>query len=490
MARVLLITPASVFYAASPTLPLGPLAIGSYLTANGYDVKLVDRNVKIENIKTIIDTFNPNVVGISLLSYRSIRDAIRVSKIVQKMGIPVIWGGQIPSVLIEDCINTGVVDYVIIGEGEKTFRELTDAITSDGNIEEIHGIAYFSNGKIIQTTTRELSDLSEFPITDWSLIDPTKYSKRFMNCKRLYYIYAGKGCPSRCQYCSNNQFSHFIHRSRPQEHVIKEIRFLQNNYGLDGVYFSDEYWYPNLRDMRSFCKRVIEEKLVFHWGCQTRADTLSKEDLQLMYEAGCRWIFFGVESGSPEILTKMGKQLNLKKVRETFDNCREIGISATASFIIGYLDETPDQLRKTVQLALDLGAGNCSCCILAALPGCVFYDELLAKGIIKKREGLTNWTKYEFAEVVTDKLSKIPTTDLMVVRSIFRWRGFIGSSPRKKDFTMAKDLIFDELKYCFTQSPFNLVVGIFRGAKEFFSVFWYSHAYPKILKKYGFTEKN
>ena len=94
MARVLLITPASVFYAASPTLPLGPLAIGSYLTANGYDVKLVDRNVKIENIKTIIDTFNPNVVGISLLSYRSIRDAIRVSKIVQKMGIPVIWGGK------------------------------------------------------------------------------------------------------------------------------------------------------------------------------------------------------------------------------------------------------------------------------------------------------------------------------------------------------------------------------------------------------------
>ena len=488
MTKILLITPASVFYAQSPTLPLGPLAIGSYLKAKGYDVKLIDRNVKIENLETIIDSYQPNVVGVSLLSYRSIRDATKISKKIRRRGIPVIWGGQIPSALVDECLDTGAVDYVIIGEGEKTFLELTEALTTGGVVEKIHGIAYLSSGKKIQTPPREVSDLSEFPVTDYSLVDPEKYGKRFMDCKHLFYLYAGKGCPGRCKFCSNNKFSHYRQRSRPIDQVIQEIKYLQENYSLDGVYFADDHWYPNSRDARAFCNKVIEEKLVFYWGCQTRADALTKEELQLMYDAGCRYIYFGVESGSKEILQRMCKHLDLEKVRTTFQNCREIGISTLALLIIGYIDETPAQLRETVQYALSLGANNCSCCILAAFPGCVFYEELLEKGLVKKREGLKSWTKYEFAEVVTEKFSKIPSRDLMVVRSVFRWRGFIDASAEKKDFKLAKNLIIEELKYCFTQSPFNLVVGIFRGAKEFLSVFWYSHAYPKILKKYGFRE--
>ena len=99
-----------------------------------------------------------------------------------------------------------------------------------------------------------------------------------------------------------------------------------------------------------------------------------------------------------------------------------------------------------------------------------------------------SWTNVEFAEVVTEKFSQIPSKDLMVVRSFLRWNAFVGIG-REKDYKIAKNLIIDEIKYCFTQSPFNLIVGGFHAVKEFCSVTWYANAYPGILKKYGLDSK-
>lgn len=485
--RVLLINPNVGYYTRALSNPLGLLSIGTYLKQAGHNVMIYDRCVDKRGLKAVIHNFEPDVVGVSVMSSRGLKDAIKISKSVKNAGKTVVWGGQLPTMQVELVLANDYIDIISLGEGEETWKELTYCLENNIDYHSLKGIAYKQDSQIKINPCRGFSDLSDMPVSDWSMLDVPKYMQTYLGCNKMMYIYSSKGCPCKCAFCSNVNFHKSTHRKRPNEYVIEEIKYLIENYGLDGVFFSDELWCVKKSDMIDFCSRVKENKLNFHWGVQLRIGMLDEEDYRMMYEAGCRWIFFGVESGSDEMLKIIHKNIDKKAIKPTMDCLRDIGITSICSFIIGFPNETVEQLRDTVELIDRVNANLTPIYHFTPLPGTELYEEMVKQKRYNAASSLEELSEVVATESVGLNLSSVPTKDLRVIRSWFHWKGFANKNAysKGKSFEFAKQTILSGLHAISLKGPVTFVVNGFSALYEFLYVYWYAHAYPGVKKKYN-----
>ncbi len=484
--KVLLINPATKINARATTCPLGLLSIASYLQTKGYIVKIVDQTVKKENIDRHMKSFNPDVVGVTVLSYMSAVAAVKVSKTIRKYNKPIAWGGQLISALPELGFREGCVDYIVISEGEITFHQLLLALEKGGSLGNIDGLAYLEGNAVRINPPREFADLSAFPKLDWSLVNAKKYTQAFFGCTKMLYVYASKGCPASCTFCVSRKYHRSKHRRRPIEDVVDEIEYLINWAGIDSINFADEFWCPTAEERQKFYHLIKEKKLNFVWGVQTRLGTFKKDDLQQMYDAGCRWILFGLESGCAQRIDKIKKGIDLGKAKEIFDSCREIGITSQSAFIIGFPDETEEELKETIRFAQSLHANLCPFSILYLQPGSEMLEATVSQGKFRVPKSLKEWSKINMTEQINANLSKVPRRELKVVHYYTQWAAFADKRSVNTDsFGIAKKMTIDALRKMFRFGPYSFFAGAFISIKQFFTVLWYAKAYPRIVKKYG-----
>ena len=493
--KILLISASCGFRPSTQSMPLGLLAIGTYMKNRGYDVRVYDRNTEKTSLKKVLEAFQPDLAGISVTTMLHLSDAIAISGEMRGAGLPVVWGGHMSTVYAELILRDGSADYVVTGEGEITFYELVQAMEQKRDAASIQGLCYLDkSGHIVKTPEREFANLADFPVIDWSLIDPRKHFATHVCCSKMMMIYSAKGCPCRCAFCSNESFHHCKYRKRPNEYVIAEIKELAVKYGMDGFEFADEMFGVNKRDLYDLCDRLRalnrECSLNLVWGCQTRLGHLSREDLQYMYDSGFRWIFFGVESGSPEMLQRIHKGINLDTIENDYIYCREIGISTMSGFIIGYPDETEDQLRATVRLILRLGSDSDNLLMFFPIPGSEIYNELVESGRLKPPETLKGKENPVPSTDMIINFSNMPLRELHVVQSFFHWQTFTRKGTKGSHYAVMVKTIVVSLRQIFKQGLFNMFRYLFSSAKFFLRTALYAHAYPEIRKKYGlYVEK-
>lgn len=487
---VILFNPSTGYYNRALFNPLGLLSIGTFLKANGFGVRIVDRCIQRVNLKKLLDEEKPLVIGISLMSSRGLRDAVKISREAKKRGITVVWGGQLPTMQTDEVLKSGYVDYVSQGEGEYTWLEIMQAIKSGKIIENIHGLAYLKDGKVFMTECRPFADLADFPVSDFSLIDTPKYMQPYLGCKRMMYLYSAKGCPCRCAFCSNASFHKSTIRMRPFEKVIEEIKVLVENYGLDGVYFSDELFCLRQEQMMEFCDLIEKNDLHFYWGVQLRIGIIDDAGFRRMYETGCRWVIIGIETGSPEIMKRIHKNIDVSKIVPTFKVLNEIGITAVASFIIGYPNENAEQLRDTVKLIKRLNTTLIPVYHFTPLPGTELYNEVIENGTYKPPKTMRQMEKVVATESLGKNLSAVPDVDLKVIRCWVNWRALVSKNTLKssRSYEFLKDTVLSGLHAISQKGVISFFVDGFSAAYELIYTLWYSHAYPKVLKKYGLKD--
>lgn len=487
--RVLLINPKTEGYSRAITAPLGLLSIASYLEAQGYAVRLYDRTVEKCSLEAVFAEFSAELVGVSLISFLSVYDAEDVSAFFYEKGIPVVWGGPLASELSEAVLKNESVDAVSLGEGEATWLELTRSVEAgDRDFSKIAGLALRgANGEIKKTEERAFLDLGTLPDINWRLVDVEKYFQTSYGCKKMLYLYAAKGCPFSCTFCYNKDFHRCTYRKRPLDTLLREIRFLVENYGMDGVYFADELWCRSVKDMHEICDSLKSLDLDFVWGGQTRIGIFSKEDFAYMYDAGCRWIFFGVESGSREILRRMNKRIAYDKIEQTFADCKAAGIVTIGSFIIGYPDETEEDARQTVALIERLDTSMINLNFFLVLPGTDIYYQLIREGKMDPITDLGTMAEQELLQRVPYNYSAMPDLDLKVIHSFYMWRSFLvhdlSVGGKKTSFT--RKVVTDGLKSVKTGSLKAFFGSAWSAGAEFLRIAWYANAHPGVKKKYG-----
>ena len=237
----------------------------------------------------------------------------------------------------------------------------------------------------------------------------------------MLYLYLAKGCPFSCVFCYNKEFHRCTYRRRPLETLLREIRFLVEKHGMDGVYFADELWCRNVREMHELCDALKGLNLDFYWGCQTRVGIFSQEDFDYMYASGCRWVFFGVESGSRRVLEAMNKRLAYEKVVPTFTACKKAGIVAIGSFIAGFPGETEQDLKQTVALIEQLDTTLINLNYIVILPGTELYHRLVSEGRYPEITDLRQMKEDDSMQYLKHNYSEVPSRDLKVIHSWYMW---------------------------------------------------------------------
>lgn len=390
--------------------PQGLGYIASVLLEMGLDVEIFNQDFHHfpdDYLREYLDEEQFDVVCISVIAgyyqYRkllSLSDAINASK--QRPLL--IIGGHGPSPEPEFFLKKTQGDIVVIGEGEKTCKELFNALAKKKPLSSIKGIAWRNGKKIIINPRRELIDkVDSIPMPAYRLF-PMEYYRllRMPHCKSSDFVFpvlSGRGCPFKCNFCYRMDEGF---RPRSTESIIEEIKYLQCNWGITYIAFSDELLMSSVSRTEEICKAFIKEGLDIKWDCCGRLNYAKKDLLKLMRQAGCVFINYGIESFDNQILKNMKKGLTTEQIIKGIEATLESEISPGFNIIFGNIGENRRTLTQGVDFLLKYDDGSQMRTIrpVTPYPGCELYDYAIRNGLLKDVEDF-----YENKHINSDLLA-------------------------------------------------------------------------------------
>jgi radical SAM superfamily enzyme YgiQ (UPF0313 family) len=279
-------------------------------------------------------------------------------------------------------------DIVVRGEGEETLLEIVQQLPNLPKLEDVKGITFRKNGKIIRNPNRPfIQDLDALPRPAYKYIPIEKY--RIMG-KRLLPIMTSRGCPFQCSFCAASQLFGAGFRGRSPKNVLDELEWLRDEYGAEGIAFQDDTLTFNRKRIMDICDGIIDRKINLPWGCGTRADVVTEEIINKMQKAHCNEVCFGVESGCQEMRDALKKKVTSEQIENAIKWAKAAGIFVTVSVILGYPGETRETLQQTLDYVRKIEPDDVWLCHATPYPG-TELRALVEKNGWKMSE---DWTLY------------------------------------------------------------------------------------------------
>lgn len=401
--RILLIAPPY----ALEEYPLPPLSL-SYLSgsllAHGFEVEILDlltSKASADKIHRKLQQYQPQLVGITgvTMTFPAAARILRVCKQFDP-SITTVMGGQHATFAAEDAFHRAPwIDIVVAGEGDATVVEMASALDKGTDVGKVAGLYFHRNGKAIKTAPRPLIDnLDGLPVPARHLLPLSKYHALGAACS----VISSRGCPYGCIFCTTPRMYGRKVRFRQPVRVVDEIEVMHREYGFAQINMVDDTFTLNRPHATELCRELIRRRLPITWSVFSRVDTMTPEILNLMHEAGCTCMLFGVESGNEEVLRNIKKGITPEKVRNGVKMATEAGIGVFASFILGLPGETPERARETLAFAIDLSERwgiQFGFHYLSPFPGTELFDQATEMGI---RIMTQNWACYNANEAITE----------------------------------------------------------------------------------------
>jgi radical SAM superfamily enzyme YgiQ (UPF0313 family) len=363
-------------------VPLSIVFLGSFLERQGYEVRLFDEQIEWlteRRIQDVINEFHPGAIGFTCTTPGMAR-AHEIAADIKKINpqIKVVMGNIHPTVLPEETLRDPNVDLVVRGEGEFTFLESLQAFEGGGDIRKIAGISHRLNGGYNHNVNRQYQkDLDVFPPVNWKLLTD------FNDSYTIEWILTSRGCPYKCVFCSARSVSGFKYRFNSPQRVIEEVDVVVQSYGTNFFSFADDNFVVKKDRTRDICKLLIDRG--YHkstkWLCQTRADAVDEPLLELMREAGCEYISFGIETGTQRLLDLIGKSLSIETIEQAVNMAHRVGIKTRGSFMLGLPTETREDSLATIDFALRLPLDIAKFNLAVPYPGTELLNMAIAEGL-------------------------------------------------------------------------------------------------------------
>lgn len=376
--------------------PLGILYCAALLDKEGFEVSVLDQAAKGFSTRQAINWIkkeNPDILGLSVLSSSS-KEAGKIAGLAKETNpnLQVVLGNYHPTFNPNKFLGTyPEVDIVVRGEGEHASVELAKCLQKGENLKKVHGINYRnSEGKIVATQDRPLlKDVNSLPFPNRRLLDSDYESKIFgvkTTTKKFTSLLSSRGCPFQCTFCACRNFARGVWRPRSVENIIEEIELL-NSEGYREFLFVDDNFTLNSRRVEKFCRILRKKKLRVEWFCDSRVDTCGLDTFKEMVRAGCRTLYFGIESANQRILNYYKKHITPEQSRNAAHKARKAGVDIiVGSFIVGAPDETRKEIRNTLRFAQEIEINVPSFNILGAPVGSPLWNELVENGFIDEDE--------------------------------------------------------------------------------------------------------
>ena len=326
-------------------------------------------------------------LGISVLTGKPILDALAIARAAKAVrpDLPVIWGGWHPSLMPEQCLESGVVDACVNGQGERSLAEMVKALDQGRSFEAIGGVTWRRDGEIVRNPPRGFEDVNGFPKVNFDLLDMERYF-RFRGVRRLDYC-SSQGCPFQCSFCADPMVYKQRWSGLAPGRVVAEVAEHAARYRLTEVFFNDDNFFTDLKRTEAIARGLLETGVKLRWFGTGRAyqlRRLSDTQLELVKKSGCYKINVGAESGSSELLKHIKKGTLVEEVLETAEKLHRHGIGARFSFIAGFPQEPAGSLAETYRAVKALreidGEFETPIYFYAPYPGTELADRMPALG--------------------------------------------------------------------------------------------------------------
>ena len=419
--------------------PIGLAYKATAIKKAGFDLEIYDMDAlrpsweqveeKIKNTE-----FDVAAMGCIVTGYKHIKklcELIRKHKQTQ-----IIVGNSVASSIPNILMEKTKADIGVIGEGDVTIIELLKAIENKRPLESVKGIFFKKDGKILFTERREpVQNIDEFPILNYDLFDMEFYFQKGKNLVtepypmefnkiRVAPINTARGCLFNCSFCYH-VFKENKFRFRSIESIGKEIKYLQEKYGVNYLFFSDELSFFSKERVNELADYLLNNdiKIFFEADCRAGLFQDTKEDLELIKKlkaAGCRNLGYSLESGDEEILKSMNKHIKISDFVEQSHVLRKGGITPVTSIVIGYPQETRETINKTFDIC-EKAKVYPSTGYLLPQPGTPMYRYAIEMGLIKDDEeflmkmgdrqdftiNFTKMSQEEMENLVQERLGKL-----------------------------------------------------------------------------------
>jgi radical SAM superfamily enzyme YgiQ (UPF0313 family) len=427
--KILLVYPGTIVR----EIPLNLLYISSSLKKAGFDTKVFeltpynkqkmfrDANKYIEKEfeKLLID-YQPDIVGISLMTI-NYQISMRLARIVkEKSGAKIICGGIHPTIAPEETIKEKDVDYICIGEGEKSVVELVTNIQNKTDYTRIKGIWVKENGKIYKNPLRELEEnLDDISFPDRDAFPDEYYRDELIGTN----ILASRGCPYHCSFCQNKYLMNIYKdkgkfvRYRSFENIFVEIEYLIKRYDIKKLYFSDETFTMNKKRILEFCKEY-KKRFKLPFMCQTRIDTLDEEIISALKDAGCFHISLAIESGNEEVRIKLLKKpIKNEQIMNAFRLAKKYNLRTQSFNMVGLPGERLQYIFETIEINKKLQPDRILCSIFMPFKGTELGEWCFEKKMIKFDPKKSN----NYYNVISIKYDNINPKTILGYQGFFDW---------------------------------------------------------------------
>ncbi|MFA6129453.1 MAG: radical SAM protein [Candidatus Omnitrophota bacterium] len=301
--------------------------------------------------------------------------------------IKIIIGGPmastIPDVLLGNIVASDKQIICVVGEGEYTIIDLLNCISAEGRFADIKGIVY-KEGLIIHTAARErIKNLDIRTKPAYELFDMEKYLDYIKAKNRCWEMITSRGCYGSCTFCKLVFGQDITMRSAAS--IVSEMEEFYKTFGINRFNFVDDNFLNSENRVWDFYNALKKSKIQFKWRFQGRADRLHPDLAKALMDVGLFDVMLGIESGSPEILKEMNKNLDLE-VAKNYIQRYPSGLDTHGTFVVGMPGESEKTIKQTEEFIKESGLKYITAGILTIFPGTHIYRYAMNKGYIPNED--------------------------------------------------------------------------------------------------------
>ncbi len=372
----------------------------------GHEVKIVDaRTLRLSVAETanILKKFKPDVIGFMMTTYMFRETLEWARELKAAVGAPVVIGGYNLRVYPRESLMNDVADYGCYQQALKMFPALLGELEGGRDFESVPGLVFKKNNDIIVNEPHpEEENFDAYPNPARHLLPNELYAEFPTERRNFTVMVTSLGCPMRCSFCEAGGTKY---SPRSPEIVVNEIKECAGKYGIREIDIFDYDFTAQRKRVDEICDGIIRNGLDVTWACRSRIDQVDAALLNKMHRAGCRRIYYGIESHSQETLDAMRKQIKIKQVRDTIEVTRKTGIKTLGFFLCGVPGETAKSFSKTVKFAVSLKLDYAQFSKLTAKPCTELWKDMVGE------TGIDYWKDYIVGKTEEKQLPR-PWTSL------------------------------------------------------------------------------
>lgn len=374
--------------------PLNEMWVAAIAEKAGHTCIIVDARtlqLSLQQTVEILKVFKPDIVGFRTTTYMYPETREWIKYIKERLNVLTIIGGYNMRIYPKESVQPPEIDFGCVNSALYTVPRLFEELEGGRHFDDVPGLVYKKNDKIIQTTLANPPErFEDYPNPARHLVPNELYAEFPTTRKNFTLMVTSKGCPFQCTFCEAGGTSY---NPRSVMSVVNEMEECVKEFNIKEIDIFD-YEFPLIRKRTlGICKEIQRRKLDVIWACRSRVDSVDEELLWEMKKAGCQRIYFGIESAHQDVLNRVKKRITIERTSQTIKLCKEIGIMTLGFFLIGNPGETEKMIYENVKFAKSLDLDYVQFSKVLAKPGTLLWKEMV------ERTGCDYWREWILGNV-------------------------------------------------------------------------------------------